>query len=96
MPEKTQHPTGPTRDRCLVCRYQHARGQCPIQIQSMEVCSLCGISHFGLLKKCPSQCTEAQIRLFIDILDRESPGPVYLIKAAKSSLLHELAGRKRR
>ncbi|KAI9048486.1 hypothetical protein LZ554_007320 [Drepanopeziza brunnea f. sp. 'monogermtubi'] len=81
--------------RCPTCRNQHAEGQCAVRARTTEECGYCGIAHFSFSKKCPFLCTEAQIRILIDTLDRESQEPAPLVKAAKDALLGELAGRRR-
>ncbi|KAL8829002.1 MAG: hypothetical protein Q9191_002267 [Dirinaria sp. TL-2023a] len=39
---------------CLTCQNHHAAGYCPLKLAGREHCPLCGLSHYGHQRTCPS------------------------------------------
>ncbi|KAF2675531.1 hypothetical protein BT63DRAFT_420727 [Microthyrium microscopicum] len=70
---------------CVPCGNSHPPGSCPLKIAGVELCPLCGTSHYGVARTCPHIKSETMVRLLLDQL-RDSPEDRTLVDSATKYL----------
>ena len=74
---------------CILCKYRHVQGGCPLKVAGYETCNLCGIPHYGSQTSCVNTQDSVTLQKMLHAL-KYSYEPPELKELAKVAIIAAL------